>query len=98
MYLFSCEAKLGKPLPDLVLGRRYPLIVYIDFADLFGAEHLCNLYLLNEGFTDIRIEKRKRLTEEVVERLSMNDTDIKEAFSSGYHLRLFERHWEFVLS
>ncbi|NRB40821.1 MAG: hypothetical protein HRU20_20505 [Pseudomonadales bacterium] len=92
MYLFSCTAKARKKLEDINIGDEKPFIVYIDYADLFGAEHLCKLYLMSEGFHEIIIEKRKQISNEQIMNLQEHDKDIQEALKSGFHLRMFESH------
>jgi hypothetical protein len=69
-----------------------PFIVYIDYSDLFGAEHLCKLYLMQAGFTDIVLEKRKQLSGEQLELMSKTDTDIKVTLKRGFYLRMFDSH------
>ncbi|CAA0108372.1 Uncharacterised protein [BD1-7 clade bacterium] len=94
MYLFSCNATAKKDLAHVEVkkGDVMPFIVYIDFADLFGAEYLCKLYLLKEGFMDIDIQKRKCLEPEQVVTLKEKDADIQEALDCGYRLRMFDAH------
>lgn len=60
MYIFSADAKARKDFDqDVKAGQKVPFIVYIHYADLFGAEQLCKIYLMRAGFTDINIHKRK---------------------------------------
>ena len=92
MYLFSCTATAKKALEGIQVGEQKPFIIYIDFADLFGAEHLCKLYLMAEGFHQIVIEKRKQISNEQVMSLQEHDKDINEALNSGFRLRMFESH------
>jgi hypothetical protein len=92
MFLFSCTASAKKDLPDVKAGESMPFIVYIDYSDLFGAEHLCKLYLMQAGFTDIVLEKRKQLSGEQLELMSKTDTDIKVALKRGFYLRMFDSH------
>lgn len=92
MYLFSCTATAKKAFDDIQIGEQKPFIIYIDFADLFGAEHLCKLYLMAEGFHQIVIEKRKQISNEQVISLQEHDEDINEALNTGFHLRMFESH------
>lgn len=92
MYLFSCTATARKKQEGANIGDEKPFIVYIDYADLFGAEHLCKLYLMTEGFHDAEIEKRKQLSTEQVMQLQEHDDDIRAALHSGFHLRMFESH------
>lgn len=92
MYLFSCTATAKTASEGVQIGDEKPFIVYINYADLFGAEHLCKLYLMAEGFHQITIEKRKQLASEQIDALQAHDSDIAEALNSGYHLRMFESH------
>ena len=92
MYLFSCTATAKKVLPGINIGDKKPFIVYIHFADLLGAEHLCKLYLMVEGFHQIQIEKRKQLATEQVIGLQEHDEDIREALKTGFQIRMFESH------
>ncbi len=92
MYLFSCKATAKKTTDDIQEGAESLFIVYINYPDLFGAEHLCKLYLMAENFSNIVIEKRKQLSQESINRLLEHDQDIQEALKSGFHLRLFECH------
>jgi len=88
MYLFSVTAT---PKDD---SGDQPFIVYIRFADLFGAEHLCKLYLMQAGFRNIRVEKRKHWDEHHLVESGMvhNDKAIKEAFQHGFHIQQFDQH------
>jgi hypothetical protein len=92
MYIFSANATAKGERSGVPAGQRMPFLVYIDFVDLFGAEQLCKIYLINAGFTDVEIEKRKYLSDEVLadEQLLKTDTALKEALESGYMVRMFE--------
>jgi hypothetical protein len=92
MYIFSANATARTKRAGVPPGQRMPFLVYIDFVDLFGAEQLCKIYLINAGFTDVEIEKRKYLSDEVLEdeQLLRTDTALKEALESGYMVRMFE--------
>ena len=92
MYLISCSATAKKALEEVEEGEVMPFIVYINFADIFGAEYLCKLYLMRAGFGDVVLEKRKQLTEEQVQNMQENDSDIQEAIKSGYCIRMFDSH------
>lgn len=92
MFLFSCSATAKQAMTDVAEGETMPFIVYVDFADLFGAEYLCKLYLMKAGFKDIEIEKRKHLPADKVMELSEHDTDITQAMTDGYHMRMFDSH------
>ncbi len=88
MYLFSATATPKDQSGD------QPFIVYIRFADLFGAEHLAKLYLMQAGYRNVRIEKRKQLDEHHLVESGMvaQDAAIKDAFQHGFHLQQFESH------
>ena len=92
MYIFSANATAKNERAGVAVGQRMPFLVYINFVDLFGAEQLCKIYLINAGFTDVEIEKRKFLSDEVLanEELLRTDTALKEALESGYMVRMFE--------
>lgn len=92
MYIFSVNATAKGGRSGVPAGQRMPFLVYIDFVDLFGAEQLCKIYLINAGFTEVEIEKRKFLPDEVLEdeQLLRTDTALKEALDSGYMVRMFE--------
>lgn len=92
MYLFSCNATAKQAMADVAKGETMPFIAYVDFADLFGAEYLCKLYLMRAGFVNVEIEKRKHLPAETVAEMKAKDTDIQQALKHGYHLRMFDRH------
>jgi hypothetical protein len=92
MYIFSANATAKTERAGVTVGQRMPFLVYINFVDLFGAEQLCKIYLINAGFTDVEIEKRKYLSDDVLENeeLLRTDTALKEALESGYMVRMFE--------
>ena len=92
MYLFSCTGVAKKQLDEVAIGESMPFIVYIHYPDLFGAEHLCKLYLMQAGFHRIDIEKRQQVPEEQCLAMLDTDDDIKEAFKHGYCLRMFDSH------
>ncbi len=92
MYIFSVTAKAKKAIEGFAEGDSAPFIVYIDFKDLFGAEQLCKLFVMKEGFYDVIIEKRKLLSEAKIVKLKSKDKSIKEARDSGYAIQLFEAH------
>ena len=94
MYIFSVNATAKKDMDDIQAGETMPFIVYINFKDLFGAEQLCKLYLMNAGFTDITIGKRKYLTEDQWrdKPMAQQDKALREALETGYCVQLFEAH------
>ncbi|WP_241521266.1 hypothetical protein [Kineobactrum sediminis] len=73
-----------------------PFMVYINFADLFGAEQLCKIYLMQAGFTEVHIEKRKLFSQQMLEdeQLLLTDPALKEALESGYMIRMFDEEDE----
>lgn len=91
MYVFSASATATKAFDGIALGDQAPFIVYIDFKDLFGAESLCKIFILREGFKDVRIEKRQWLTPEKCEdpRILGADKGLREALKTGFALQLF---------
>jgi hypothetical protein len=92
MFLFSCTAVAKKARDDVAAGEAMPFIVYIHYADLFGAEYLCKLYLMQAGFGEIKIDKRKQLSKAQIIEMAEVDADIKEAAKSGFCLRMFDSH------
>jgi len=92
MYVFSANATSRDNKSGVEPGQRMPFIVYIDFQDLFGAEQLCKVYLINSGFGDVEIEKRQFLSAEKLtdEALLRADSALKEALEKGYVLRMFD--------
>jgi hypothetical protein len=93
MFIFSVSACSDKAQSGFSAGSKIPFIVYIDFKDLFGAENLCRLYLMQEGFKDISIEKRKMLVKEKLDpALIEKDPAMQEALNIGYMIQMFEAH------
>lgn len=92
MYIFSASAKTRKAIDGFRADEQVPFIVYIDFKDLFGAEKLCQLYLLNEGFYEVKIEKRKMVPEETLLPMIDKDKAIQEALETGYMIQMFDAH------
>jgi hypothetical protein len=94
MYVFSANANTDKILGDFKAGDEVPFIVYINFKDLFGAEQLCRLYLLQQGFTQPKIEKRKLIDAQFLQNQKLIDADqaLKDALDSGYSIQIFNAH------
>lgn len=93
MFIFSVSASSEQARPGFAAGSKIPFIVYIDFKDLFGAENLCRLYLMQEGFKDIQIEKRKMLVKDKLDPVLIEkDPAMREALSSGYMIQMFDAH------
>lgn len=92
MYIFSANATAKVARDDIAEGQRMPFIVYIHFADLFGAEQLCKVYLMRAGFTDIEIEKRKFVPGKLLndERVIKADKALQEAVKSGYMIQMYD--------
>lgn len=92
MYIFSANATASKARDDIEIGQKKAFIVYIHFADLFGAEQLCKIYLMRSGFTAIEIEKRKLVPKKLLEdpRVVMADKAMAEAIKTGYMIQLFD--------
>lgn len=91
MFVFSVSAKTTKPIDDFAEGDTAPLIVYINFKDLLGAETLCKLFVMREGFKEVSIEKRQMISDEKLADTRIVDADkgLKEALKTGYALQLF---------
>lgn len=92
MYIFSVNAVAKKDIEDVKEGQQVPFIVYINFQDLFGAEHLCKLYLMRAGFRDIVIEERKLVPSNLVkdQRVLLADKAMQEAVKGGYMIQMFD--------
>ncbi len=91
MYVFSASATATKAFDDIEIGDTSPFIVYIDFKDLFGAETLCKILIMREGFKDIEIEKRQWLTPEKCQdpKILQADKGLREALKAGFAIQLF---------
>jgi hypothetical protein len=94
MYVFSVNAKTRAAIEGYAADSEVPFIVYINFKDLLGAEHLCKLYLMKEGFYDIDIANRKLIGEKYLsnKKLVAHDKALRGALESGYTIQLFESH------
>lgn len=94
MYIFSANAIAKKDSEEFKAGESVPFIVYINFKDLFGAEQLCKVYLMQAGFTQIQIKKRKLITQQwMSEQENMEqDAALVAALKDGYFLQAFEAH------
>ncbi len=91
MFVFSVSATTTKAIDGFNIGDKAPFIVYINFKDLFGAETLCKLLVMREGFKDVVIEKRQMISEEKLkdDRIIQADKGLKEAQKSGFAIQLF---------
>lgn len=91
MYAFSANGKANSDREGMKAGDSALFIAHINFIDLFGAETLCKILLMREGFTDIEIEKRQWITPENREnpKILKADKGMSEALSKGYHIQLF---------
>ncbi|MGK0500283.1 MAG: hypothetical protein ACJAYG_001932 [Oceanicoccus sp.] len=94
MYVFSVNARTPEPYEDFAKGAEVPLIMYINFKDLFGAEQLCRIYLMQQGFERPSIEKRKLIENKFLNDQKLIDADpaLKEALQSGYSIQIFSAH------
>ncbi|MFT5691802.1 MAG: hypothetical protein ACI92E_001132 [Oceanicoccus sp.] len=94
MYVFSANARAKEQFEDFAKGDEVPFIVYINYKDLFGAEQLCRLYLIQEGFEKPAVDKRKLIEEKFLQDQKLIDADpsLKEALESGYSIQIFTSH------
>lgn len=94
MYVFSVNAKTKQDIDGFTADSEVPFIVYISFKDLFGAEQLCKMYLIKEGFYDVTIQNRKLIGEKYLKnkKLVAHDKALREAINTGYTIQLFESH------
>lgn len=94
MYVFSVNARTSKAIEDFNKGDEIPFIVYINFKDLYGAEQLCRIYLIHQGFEKPVIEKRKLIEDRFLQdqKLINADNALKEALDSGYSIQIFSAH------
>jgi hypothetical protein len=94
MYVFSVNGTAPTDFDGFQQGDSVPFIVYINFRDLFGAEQLCKLYLNQQGFVDVNIEKRKMIEPKYLsnKKLLNADPSLKEALDSGYAIQVFSAH------
>ena len=91
MYVFSASAVATKAFDDIEVGDKSPFIVYVDFKDLFGAETLCKVLVMREGFKEVEIEKRQWLTPEKCQdpKIQAADKGLREALKTGFAIQLF---------
>ena len=91
MYAFSVNGKATRDHGSIKVDDTALFIVHINFIDLFGAETLCKVLLMREGFTDIAIEKRQWITPENRENPAILKADkgMSEALEKGYHIQMF---------
>jgi hypothetical protein len=94
MYVFSVNARTPKAIDNFAKGAEVPFITYINFKDLYGAEQLCRLYLLQQGFEKPRIEKRKLIEQKFLQDKKLIDADpaLKDALNTGYSIQIFSSH------
>lgn len=94
MYVFSANAHTAKAIDGFAAGADVPFILYINFKDLYGAEQLCRLYLLQQGFERPVIDKRKLIEEKFLNDSKLVDADaaLKEALETGYSIQIFSSH------
>lgn len=94
MYVFSVNATTVQPFDDFKKGDSVPFIIYINFKDLYGAQELCKLYLNQQGFYDVTIDKRKLIEEKFLHNKKLINADpaMKDALTSGYSIQVFSAH------
>lgn len=94
MYIFSVNALASRSFDDFIQGDEVPFIVYINFPDLYGAEQLCLLYLIQEGFEAPYIEKRKLIDARFLNDPTAVAADpaLREALKTGYSIQVFSAH------
>jgi hypothetical protein len=92
MFIFSANGRAKKEIDGIQEGQVVPFIVYVNFVDLFGAEHLCKLFLMRSGFVDIEIEKRKMVPSSLLAdpRVVAADKALAEAVKTGYYIQVFD--------
>lgn len=90
MFIFSCNATAKANTVDVKEGEVVPFMVYINYADLFGAEQLCQMYLMKAGFTNIEMEKRRFVQQKTVDKIKYADVDVQEAIKNGFQIRMFD--------
>lgn len=91
MYVFSASATATKPFDDIAIDDNALFIIYVDFKDLFGAEALCKILVMREGFKDVIIDKRQWLTPEKCQnaKIQAADKNLCEALKTGFAIQLF---------
>lgn len=94
MYVFSVSAKTNKAIDGFNQDDIVPFIVYINFKDLSGAEKLCQLYVQQQDFYDVVIEKRKLIEDKFLSNQKLIDADkaLKDAIDTGYAIQVFNSH------
>ena len=68
-----------------------PLIVYVDYKDVTGAEYLAKFYVAKERFFEVVVDKRRLLKADGVKKLSKTNSQVKEAIKTGYAIQLFDQ-------
>lgn len=89
MFLFSLNARSSKDQGEFKQDEEVPFIVYIDFKDLFGAEQLATLFVMREGFREVKVLKRRQIK---VDASMKKDPQIQEAQAKGYCVQAFNAH------
>lgn len=94
MYVFSVNAITPDNFDEFRAGDEVPLMAYVNFKDLTGAELLCKFYIEQEGFESVEIDKRKLIAEHFLSNKELINADpkMKEAIESGYSLQIFSAH------
>jgi len=94
MYIFSVTATARKDTADAKQGEQRPFIVYINFADLFGAQALVQAYLLNAGYGQVQFDDQKHIDPSKLNehaKVAANQ-QLSDALTHGYSVQLFESH------
>lgn len=89
MFLFSVNAISRQDQGEFRAGEDVPFIVYIDFKDLFGAEQLATVFVMREGFRDVKIIKRRQIK---IDASTQKDPQIQQALTKGYCVQAFSAH------
>lgn len=89
VFLFSINAQSKTDQGEFKADEEVPFIVYIDFADMFGAEYLAKLYVMREGFKEVKVIKRRQVS---VDSDLEKDPQIQQARKKGYCLQAFSAH------
>lgn len=89
MFVYSVNAVSKHTSESIKIGEKKLFIVYVDFADSFGAQYLAKLYLLKAGFEKPEIEESKELHIKW-EQASDSDEAVKAAHEHGYFIQMFD--------
>ncbi len=94
MYIFSVTATARQDNEDAKKGESRPFIIYINFADLFGAQALAQAYLLKAGFSSLRFDDLKHIDpSKLTDHAKVaGNQQLSDALRHGYSIQLFESH------